>query len=159
MRRLALHVTPAEDRGRIDGILSTFRTDPVSQRAAFSLPALPVTGLVKSNAFPLVPPREIVEFDLLRWPETGTVWKTLREIGDRHGFVAAPFKGRVYAFATIDQLKAAFGANVNGAFSRVAINDEELRYEDGTGNQLIRRATVISLAQASGCQSDGDSLV
>ena len=159
MRRLALHVAPAEDRGRLEGLLSKFRTDPVSQRAAFSLPSLPVTGLVKSNAFPVTPPREIVEFDLLQWPEPGSVWTTLREIGDRHGFVAAPFKGKVYAFATIDQLKVAFGANVNGAFNRVAINDEELRYEDGTGNQLIRRATVISLARASGCQSDNDSLI
>lgn len=159
MRRIALHVTPAADRDRLEGILSRFKMEAVSQRAAFSLPSLPVTGLVKSNAFPVIPPREIFEFDLSTWPEAGTVWTTLREIGDRYGFVAAPFKGRVYALAAIEQLKSAFGTNVNGAFNRVAISDEDLRYEDGTGNQLIRRAAVISLARASSCQSDGDSLI
>jgi NAD-dependent SIR2 family protein deacetylase len=159
MRRLALHITPPGDRDRLESILSKFRSDPVSQRAVFSLPSLPVTGLVKSNAFPVMPPREIVEFDLLKWPEAGTVWARLREIGDQYGFVAAPLKGKVYALATIEQLKAAFGSNVNGAFNRVAISDDDLRYEDGTGNQLIRRATVLSLARAGGCQSDGDSLI
>ncbi|MCV2217735.1 SIR2 family protein [Thauera sp. Sel9] len=159
MRRLVLHVTSQEDRERIELTLSRFKADPVSQRTAFSLPSLPVTGLVKSNAFPMVPPREIIEFDLLEWPAPGTVWSTLREIGDRHGFVAAPFRGKVYAMATIDQLKAAFGANVNGTFNRVAISDEDLRYEDGTGNQLMRRAVVISLSRAEGCRSDLDSLI
>lgn len=159
MRRLALHITPSGDRDRLESILSKFKVDPVSQRAAFSLPSLPVTGLIKSNAFPVIPPREIIEFDLLKWPGAGTVWATLREIGDRHGFVAAPFKGKVYALATIEQLKAAFGANVNGSFNRVAISDEDLRYEDGTGNQLIRRAAVISLARRSQFQSDRDSLI
>lgn len=159
MRRIALHVTPPGDRDRLEAILSKFKEDPVSQRAPFSLPSLPVTGLVKSNAFPVVPPREIIEFDLLKWPERGTVWANLREIGDRHGFVAAPFKGKVYALATIEQLKIAFGSNVGGSFNRVAINDDDLRYEDGTGNQLMRRAAVISLARKSGCQSDGDSLI
>ena len=139
--------------------ISKFKADPVSQRGAFSLPSLPVTGLVKSNAFPVVPPREIIEFDLMKWPEAGTVWASLREIGDRHGFVAAPFKGKVYALATMEQLKSAFGSNVNGSFNRVAMNDEDLRYEDSTGNQLMRRAAVLSMARASGCPSDGDSLI
>lgn len=159
MRRLALHVTPSVDRDQLEGILSKYRSDPVGQRVAFSLPTLPVTGLVKSNAFFVMPPREVVEFDLLKWPATGTVWARLREIGDQHGFVAAPFKGKVYALATIEQLKAAFGSNVNGAFNRVAVSDDDLRYEDGTGNQLIRRATVISLAREGRCQSDGNSLI
>lgn len=48
MRRIALHVTPTDDRHRVDSILDRFKQSPTTQRAAFSLPNLPVSGLVKS---------------------------------------------------------------------------------------------------------------
>jgi hypothetical protein len=159
MRRLALHVTPAVERERLEAILGKFKTTPVAQRAAFSLPNLPVTGLVKSNAFPMIPPGELIEFDLATWPASGQVWSTLRSIGDQYGFVAAPFRGKVYALATTDQLRAAFASNLKGELNRVPLNDEDLRYEDGTGNQLMRRATVLSLSMKARLQSDGDSLI
>jgi NAD-dependent SIR2 family protein deacetylase len=159
MRRLALHVSSGEARERVDAILGRFRTQPVNQRTAFSLPSLPVTGLVKSNAFPVSPPRELFEFDLHTWPSSGKVWSTLREIGDANGFVAAPFRGKVYAIATPERLQKAFGSNIAGAINRVPLNDEDLRYEDGTANQLMRRATVLALSRRSGCPTDGDSLI
>jgi hypothetical protein len=159
MRRLALHVTPSGERERLDAILGRFKTVPVARRVAFSLPNLPVTGLVKSNAFPMVPPTELIEFDLAAWPQAGEVWSTLREIGDRHGFVAAPFRGRVYALASPDQVRAAFLNNLKGDLNRVPLNDEDLRYEDGTANHLMRRATVLSLAARAGLRSDGEALI
>jgi hypothetical protein len=160
MRRIALHVSDGEARERVLKILENFKTAPVNQKLPFALPSLPVTGLVKSNAIPLVPPGELIEFDLMRWPPSGEVWSTLREIGDRHGFVAAPFRGKVYALATIEQLTQAFADNVkDGAFNRVPLNDDDLRYEDGTANQLMRRATVLALAGKAGCANDGDAIV
>jgi len=159
MRRLALHVTPSTDREQVDAILGKFKTTPVTQRAAFSLPNLPVTGLVKSNAFPMVPPRELVEFDLETWPASGKVWSELRSLGDEHGFVAAPFRGKVYALATTEQLRAAFLGNIKGELKRVPMNDEDMRYEDGTGNQLMRRAAVLALSARARLMTDGDSLI
>ncbi len=159
MRRLALHVVDGEARTRIAQIVNRYRTEPVDQRTAYSLPSLPVTGLVKSNALPLTPPGELIQFDLHKWPDPGTVWSTLRETGDKYGFVAAPFRGKVYAFATPDQVIGAFGSNINGSLERVSVNDEDLRYEDGTAVQLIRRATVLALSKNAGCRSDGDACV
>lgn len=160
MRRLALHLSDGEARDRVQTILEKFKTAPINQKQPFSLPSLPVTGLIKSNAIPLIPPRELIEFDLIQWPPTGRVWATFRELGDRHGFVAAPYRGKVYALATIDQLREAFAANVkDGTFNRVPLNDEDLRYEDGTANQLMRRATVLALAKGANCANDGDAIL
>lgn len=159
MRRLALHVSSGDSRERVETILGRFRTQPVNQRAAFSLPSLPVTGLVKSNAFPVSPPRELFEFDLHTWPPSGQVWSSFRETGNAHGFVAAPFRGKVYAIATPERLQAAFGSNISGPINRVPLNDEDLRYEDGTANQLMRRATVLALSAKSRCSTDGDSVI
>lgn len=94
MRRIALHVSQNVERQRVDEILEAFKEKPVSKRLPFTLPNLPVTGLIKSNAYPMQPPGEILEFDLKVWPERGTVWATLNQISSAGGFVAAPFRGK-----------------------------------------------------------------
>lgn len=159
MRRVALHVAGAHERGRIDAVLAKFKESPVSQRKPFSLPNLPISGLIKSNAFPMRPPGELLEFDLVQWPKKGEVYATLRRVSEEHGFVAAPFRGRVYALATMAQIKVAFGTNLLGDVRRIPLNDEDLRYEDGTGNQLMRRATVMALATKAKLPTDSDSLI
>lgn len=159
MRRIALHVGRNDERKRIDAVLNRFKESPVSQRRPFSLPNLPFNGLIKSNAFPLCPPGELLEFDLVKWPEKGEVYATFKRIGSEYGFVAAPFKGKVYAMAAIAQIQTAFETNLSGSVRRVPLNEEDLRYEDGTGNQLIRRATVMALSARANLPTDGDSLI
>ncbi|WP_291538306.1 MULTISPECIES: SIR2 family protein [unclassified Comamonas] len=159
MRRIALHVTPPDDRHRVDTILDRFKESPTTQRAAFSLPNLPVSGLVKSNAFPMHPPGELLEFDLTRWPARGTVWAELRALGEAHGFVAAPFRGKVYALASPQQIQRAFVGNLASEVKRVPLNDEDLRYEDGTANSLMRRATALALAARAGLPCDHEGLI
>lgn len=159
VRRITLHVAPADARPRVDSVLDKFKQSPTTQRAAFQLPNLPITGLIKSNAFPMQPPGELLEFDLAQWPARGTVWAALRTIGQEHGFVAAPFKGKVYALASPQQVLSAFAGNVSGEIRRVPLNDEDLRYEDGTANSLMRRATVIALASKAGLNCDNEALI
>lgn len=159
MRRIALHVTRSDDRERLDAILDKFKESPTTQRAAFSLPSLPVSGLIKSNAFPMQPPGELLEFDLTKWPAPGTVWAELKAIGEEHGFVAAPFRGKVYAIAALQQIQRAFAGNIPGEVKRVPLNDEDLRYEDGTANSLMRRATALALAASAGLPCDHEGLI
>jgi len=159
MRRIALHVTPPDERERLDAILDKFKESPTTQRAAFSLPNLPVSGLIKSNAFPMQPPGELLEFDLKEWPASGTVWSELKDIGEKHGFVAAPFRGKVYAIAAPQQIQSAFAGNLAGEVKRVPLNDEDLRYEDGTANSLMRRATALALAAKAGLSCDHEGLI
>ncbi|MFP3479387.1 MULTISPECIES: SIR2 family protein [Burkholderia] len=159
MRRLALYLSKGDARLRVTEILDRYQAAPVDQRSPFALPRLPVTGLIKSNAIPMTPPRELLEFDLHQWPAVGTVWSRLRDTGDEYGFVAAPFRGKVYAVASPAQIQTAFGKNLNGEVKRVPLNDEDLRYEGGVINHLVRRATVRTLSRLAKCSTDGDSLV
>ena len=88
------------------------------------------------------------------WP-TEKVWSWLREqIGSRP-VVAAPFKGKVLAFGTIDDIKEAFGENIKGPVERTPVSPDELRYEDGAIVGLMREALVRSLANAAGVATDG----
>ncbi|CAG4893057.1 hypothetical protein R54767_01455 [Paraburkholderia gardini] len=159
MRRLTLYLSKGPARDRVNKILDEHATTPVNQLTAFGLPPLPPTGLIKSNAIPLTPPQELLEFDLHQWPASGTVWATLRELGDKHNFVAAPFRSKIYAIAISESLRLAFGENLKGEIKRVPLNDDDLRYEDGVINQLVRRATVLALSAKANCPSDGESLI
>lgn len=159
MRRIALHATPPDARHQVDVILDKFKKSPTTQRAAFFLPNLPVSGLVKSNAFPMQPPGELLEFDLIQWPEQGTAWAELRALGEEHGFVAAPFRGKVYALASPQQIQRAFSGNLASDVKRVPLNDEDLRYEDGTANSLMRRAAALALARKAGLTCDREGLI
>lgn len=159
MRRIALHVTPPDARHQIDSILDRFKVSPTAQRSAFFLPNLPVNGLVKSNAFPMQPPGELLEFALTQWPADGTVWAELRALGEEHGFVAVPFRGKVYAIASTQQIQRAFTGNLASDVKRVPLNDEDLRYEDGAANNLMRRATALALAAKARMPCDHESLI
>lgn len=159
MRRIALHASDVDCRDTIYSILEKFKESPVAIRTPFLLPNLPVTGLVKSNAYPMQPPGELLMFDLKAWPARGSVWSSLGEISNAHGFVAAPFNGRVYALASPAQVQRAFSENIAGEVKRVPLNDEDLQYEDGTANQLMRRATTIALARKSGLSCDNEGLI
>ena len=76
----------------------------------------------------------------------------------RHGF-AAPFRGKVYALASPQQIQRAFAGNLASEVKRVPLNDEDLRYEDGTANSLMRRATTLALAAKAGLPRDPEGLI
>lgn len=63
--------------------------------------------------------------------------------------MAAPFRGKGYAFGTIDEIRSAFDPNTAPKIERVPINDEDLKSEDGIISSLIRRALVRVFAQRS----------
>ena len=65
----------------------------------------------------------------------------------------APFKGKVLAFGTIDDLKAAFAARFKSSV-RTPISGRELEFEDGVVVNLLRKALVRSMAASAGVESD-----
>lgn len=114
-------------------------------------------GLVKSNAFPLRCPSEVLAFDLKNWPERH-VWKWLSEKGLPHDVLAVRFK-KVLAFGTLDNIKAAFGNNITGEIQRVPISESDLRYEDGAVIALLQQAIVRAIAKRFDLDTDGKRLV
>jgi SIR2-like domain len=156
--RVALHSLGANEANEARQILQLQGQHATDVRADFCLPELPTCGVIKSNAFPLTPPGEIYEFTLNKWPEE-KIWDYFRKCTEGKPIVAAPFRGKGYAFGTIDEIRLAFGANVGVKIERVPINDEDLKYEDSVINSLIRRALLQAFAQRSGMANDGRALL
>jgi hypothetical protein len=141
--RVALHSLDANKAEEAREALQLEEQDPTDTRAEYLLPELTTSGVIKSNAFPLTPPGEIFQFDLKKWPEE-KAWEYFKKSTEGKSVVAAPFKGKGYAFGTIDDIRSAFVGNLGEKVERVPINDVDLRYEDSVINSLIRRALVLA---------------
>ena len=157
-RRLSSFIFSDDDNHPVHAILKSAKFEDATNSPAFSLPDLPITGIIKSNAFSLQPPSEILQFDLNVWP-TEKVWSTIANKGDEHGFVAAPHKGRIFAFASSTQIKAAFGENLKGSIGRVPIDQNELRYTDSFMISLMRKTLVRAMAKSAGVHTDFKDLI
>ena len=112
--------------------------------------------LIKSNAFEIDCPGEVLSFDLKVWPAE-KVWSWLREQTAARPVVAVPFKGKILALGTIDDIKDVFGDNIKGPVERSPVSPDELRYEDGAIVRLMREALVRSMAETAGVETDGHS--
>jgi hypothetical protein len=150
--RLCVQSLPAEDQKRVRELASTLRRGPA--RARFSLPSWPTTGFIKSNAFAVECPAEMFEIELSGWPTDKRAWAFLDEVTLGREVVVAPFRGKVLALGTIDDLKAAFGPRFK-SIVRTPISGQELSFEDGVVGNLLRKALLRSMATAAGVESDG----
>lgn len=158
MLRVALHCLEGKAVEEARQIMLAQTPAPTEERADFTLPSLPTCGIIKGNAFPLTPPGEIYEFDLKEWP-TGHVWEYFDASTDGREVVAAPFRGKVYAFGTIDDIRSAFADRIGNKIERVPINDMDLRFEDGVISSLIRKALIRAMAGRAGVSTDGRDIL
>ena len=155
LTRLALHCLQEERRKAAAKCLEEFIGKDVLARESFQVRKFRANTLIKSNAFAIECPSEVLQFDLKHWPPQGEVWSTIREAVGQRPLVTAPFKGKILALGTIDHIKDTFADNIKGPIERTPVSPTELRYEDGTIVSLMREALVRSMAEAAGVRSDG----
>lgn len=158
MRRMACHCLAGEQREKAVSIAQTSRADEEPIRGKLTLPDLPTTALIKSNAFRVSCPQEVFEFGLREWPAEGP-YRKISDLAEEHNAVAAPLRGVVLALGTIDALKAAFGGNLKGDIRRTPIADADLRYDDGVMISLLRQALIRSIAQTVDLATDQNRVV
>lgn len=154
MTRVGLHCLQGDARKAAAAALEDAASKDLLKRAAFSVPKLPTASLIKSNCFAVECPSEVLQFDLKEWPKE-KVWANVRAITEGRAIVAAPFKGRILAFASMDAVKDAFGDNIKGRIERVPLGPKDLLYEDNTTSGLVREALVRSLAETHDLATDG----
>lgn len=154
MTRLALHCLDGERREGARKDIAALAADDLLERAPFQLGEHRANTLIKSNAFEIDCPGEVLSFDLKAWPAE-KVWSWIRDQIGTRSVVAAPFRGKVVALGTIDDVKDAFGDNIKGPIERTPVSPDELRYEDGAIVGLMREALVRSMAQAVNLPTDG----
>lgn len=151
LMRLALHCTDEAARKRVGQVTEQSTTEP--SRTAFHVEVGVPDTIIKSNAFGLQAPSEVLTCELNEWP-TSHVWRWIRDQTKDREVVAVPFKGRILALGTVDDVATSFGNNVKGRIQRLAINASDFRHEEGAIVSLMRQALVRAMALETGCESD-----
>jgi len=157
-KRLSLHCLEGDKIEIALGFISEIVDQTQLEVANFYLNELQTVGVIKSNAFEVDCPSEVLEFGLKKWPAEKT-WSWLREVTKDKGLVAVPFKRKVLSIGTIDAIKEAFGENLDGQIKRIPISDKDLRYENGIIISLLRQALISSMAMAAEVGTDRKKLL
>ena len=156
MTRLAFHCLEGDRRETVRKDIVDIAPVSLLERKPFQMSEFNTNTVIKSNAFEIHLPSEVLSFDLKTWPKE-RVWFWLREKIRGRPVVAVPFKGKVLAFGRVDDVREIFGDEIQGLVDRTPVNPYELRYEDGAIVELMRQAVVRSLADAAGVSTDGKS--
>ena len=155
--RLTLHCLQGDQRESARQIIAACVPEDAQKREPFRVPAGTGSALIKSNAFEIECPSEVLEFNLKAWPAE-RVWAWLREKTSNRPLVAVPLR-RVLALGTIEEIRDAFGDNVKGEIKRTPVGENELRYEDGAMVSLMREALVRAMAESRSVRTDGRKLL
>ena len=153
LTRLSLHFLDGEARVSAKDDISRITPKNYLARAPFHISAQSVNTLIKSNAFEVECPSEVLQFDLNVWPQN-KVWSWLREKTQDHSVVAVPLKGKIHAIGLIDQVREIFGDNIKGNIERTPITPNDYRYDDSAIVSLMREVLVRTIAETSGVNTD-----
>jgi len=156
--RLSFHCLSGDLLKRAQGIASGAARGAVPESTPFTLELFPLGGIVKSNAFPIQCPSDVLQFEVADLPERGA-WKYLKETTDGSDIIAGPFGGKVLALGTVDAIQDAFGDRLRSSIVRAPIDQKDLAYEDGVVVSILRRALIRYCEKKLGLRSDGKGLV
>ena len=87
------------------------------------------------------------------------MWKHLRDATQGKNVVAVPFKKKVLAFGTVDEIKGLFGDRIQGMIDRTPIDQKELCYEDGAIISLLLTTLLRCFENALGLKSNSRRLI
>lgn len=116
---------------------------------AFRLPSGGINGLLRSNAFEIECPKQVLQFEVPEITKTND-WKKLRFLTKSHEIVAELYGGKVLALGSISDIKSAFGNSITTEISYVPIDEDELKFVDGNIVSLMTDAIVKSIAKNAG---------
>lgn len=117
-----------------------------------------VSGLIKSNAFPITLPGEVMQFDATGFDSAGA-WQRLREVIGGSNLVGGLQRGHMVALGTVADVKQTFGETLASDVSFVPIIGSELTYSNGVIVSLLTQALVRSAAATRGLNTDGRSML
>ncbi|MHA2403488.1 MAG: hypothetical protein ACXADH_10900, partial [Candidatus Kariarchaeaceae archaeon] len=153
LERLAFHVL-GDENIETAKIIRESAIDKLNKISpAFVIDNTRVNTIIKSNAFELDCPSELIQFEASGFQEKGA-WQKLRDITHNKQVVAGLMKGKILALGTIDQIKDVFGDRIKGELSRVPITEKEMSFDDGVINSLLTSALVNSISLTLDLDSD-----
>lgn len=156
MSRMALRQLEGEPLADAKRLLAVVAETAISP-AAFSVPQIPATSLVKSNAYPLACPGQALKFDLTV-PNDVNRRAWLDEHMSAADGVIVSMKEGALALSDSQQIQKSFGTALRGIPVAVALSEEDIT-RDGRIQSLLRRALIQSLAKQLHAETDGSRRV
>lgn len=157
MTRLSLYCLSGDFRKRCEQIISSRKSGEVVPKR-FSIPEnLKTSGLVKSNAFLIDIPSEVLEFEIANWK--ANIWRWLDSVTANSQIVAVPYKHKILCFGNLDEIRSAFNGHISGEIIRTPIGDNDLRDDNSAVLSLLRKALVKSIAISHGLPTDDDAVL
>lgn len=148
--RLALRLLEGEALAKTKAVLSVVGAQA---KMAFSTPPLPVTSLVKSNAYPLSCPRQALKLDLLIPPDVNRRDWFNEHMAASAGVIVNLDTGAL-ALSSSQQIHQSFGNALRGNPVAVALSEDDI-VKDGRIQSLFRRSLVLSIAKLIQVETDG----
>lgn len=155
MVRLAQHCLDKPAREQAGEIIAQNCGGSEDERVPFRIESGETIGILKSNAFEIECPTEALAFEPERWPKEH-VWRWVREQCANRPVAAVPYKGQIFAFGSIDDVRACFADNMKDKAKRRPLPEDGLRFDDGAITSLmLQTITAAMTAENSGLHSDG----
>ncbi|MGA2258373.1 MAG: SIR2 family protein, partial [Thermoguttaceae bacterium] len=170
MSRLARFCLTTSQRKQCEAVLTKSTETTSLSRSPFSIGPSCIGGIIKSNAFEITLPTEVLSLEIQNWPSEKT-WEWVRQIAREHGFVAVPYRKklpstdspsgsdgylrRVLAFGIADDVRAAFSAAGVASIARTPIGDDDIRHDDSAMMSLLLQTVVNILADKHHLSTDG----
>jgi hypothetical protein len=153
MVRLALRCLETHDQAKATELLARNSGGSETARSPFRIDVGEPATVIKSNAFEIECPSEVLVCELKEWPKEH-VWRWVRDQASSRNVVAVPFKGKVFALGSIDDVRACFSENIKEGPRRTPLTEDSFRFEDGAITSLMLDALTRSMASATGMQKD-----
>lgn len=153
--RIALATLTGEAQEQAKQLFALAQDD--AEAEPFTVDMSKVVDVIKSNAFPIEPPSEVLSFEPKEFGERP--WRTLREKTRGTNVVAVPQGGKVLALGGVDDVKQLFATEMKGEVERVPIVPKDLARDEGAVISLLRSALTRTLAQTRGLETDGEKVL
>jgi hypothetical protein len=153
MIRLALHCLDGSAQAKATALIAQNSGGSDAPRAPFRIELKEPGAIIKSNAFEIDCPSEALACELKQWPKDH-VWRWVREQTADRQVVAVPFKGKIFALGTMDDLRACFDSNIKDGPRRTPLPEGSLRIEDGAISSLMLEALKRSMIEVTGAQTN-----
>ena len=156
MLRLSRFVLKGELHERGLAIVSATSREN-GQLTPFRVAGSTVRALLKSNAFPMEPPSELLTFDASGYDTPGA-WARLKARVQGHDVVAGLVKRKVLALGLVDDVRQAFKDQLQGEIVRAPLPDWELAGKTVLQG-LLTQALVRAISATRAFETDQRALL
>ena len=155
---LALHCLEGDALTRAQGLFSVAAKEMATDPPPFSVDTTQFNNVIRSNAFPVECPTEILQLSCRTFDSEGA-WERLRQRTQGRDIAAALLKTKVLALGTVDDIRSAFADVLDGEIERTPLSERELSMNDGVIVGLLTEAVVRAIAMKNGLGTDRRHLV